>query len=136
MSQEIILRQKEIGPGEGASTLAVVLVNRGRSDITGITGYLSLPSGFRPIPGKDNGTFQIVASYYSTVKSGQTFILYFDIYVSTEAKVGAYSGLLSVKYSKILQVGEIISTMKAPFRLTEKSFWMHFLPITNWFPVI
>lgn len=112
--------RKEIGPGEGASTLAVVLVNRGRSDITGITGYLSLPSGFRPIPGKDNGTFQSVASYYSTVKAGQTFILYFDIYVSTEAKVGAYSGLLSVKYSKILQVGEIISTMKAPFRLPGK----------------
>jgi hypothetical protein len=112
--------KKEVGPGEGASTLAVVLVNNGRSDITGITGYLSLPSGFKPIPGKDNGTLQSVTSFYSTAKAGQTFILYFDIYVSSEAKVGAYSGLLSVKYSKILQVGEIISTMKAPFRLPGK----------------
>ena len=114
------LTRKEVGPGEGASTLAVVLVNTGRSDITGITGYLSLPSGFKPIPGKDNGTSQSVASLYSTAKAGQTFILYFDIYVSSGAKVGAYSGLLSVKYSKILQVGEVITTMKAPFRLPGK----------------
>ena len=112
--------KKEIGPGEGASTLAVVLVNRGRSDITGITGYLSLPSGFEPIAGKDNGTSQSVASFYSTVKAGQTFILYFDVYVLNQAKVGAYSAILGIKYSKILQVGEISSTTTVPFRLPGK----------------
>src|SRR5207237_698178 len=37
----------EVGPGDGASTLAVVLINRGPSDIAGITGHLSLPQGFK-----------------------------------------------------------------------------------------
>jgi hypothetical protein len=36
----------DVGPGDGASTLAVVLINRGLSDIAGITGYLSLPADF------------------------------------------------------------------------------------------
>ncbi|HZA69492.1 MAG TPA: hypothetical protein VE548_07305, partial [Nitrososphaeraceae archaeon] len=45
--------KKEVGPGEGASTLAVVLVNKGRSEITALTGYLTLPtSGFRAIEGE------------------------------------------------------------------------------------
>lgn len=29
----------EVGPGEGPSTLAVILVNTGRSEISGINGY-------------------------------------------------------------------------------------------------
>ena len=41
----------EVGPGEGPSTLAVVLVNTGRSEITGITGDLTLPEGFKAIRG-------------------------------------------------------------------------------------
>src|SRR5207249_8643679 len=36
-----------VGPGDGASTLAVVLVNRGPSDIVGITGRLALPADFK-----------------------------------------------------------------------------------------
>ena len=36
----------DVGPGDGASTLAVVLINRGPSDIVEITGHLSLPAGF------------------------------------------------------------------------------------------
>jgi hypothetical protein len=46
--------KKEIGPGEGTSTLAIVFVNRGRTDITGVTGYLTLPPGFRAIEGENN----------------------------------------------------------------------------------
>src|ERR687896_922823 len=45
--------KEEVGPGEGASTLAVVLVNKGRSEITALTGFLTLPtSGFRSIEGE------------------------------------------------------------------------------------
>ena len=65
--------KKEVGPGDGTSTLAVVLVNKGRSDITGITGYLNLPpDNFLSIPGKNNGTLQSVASANSIVKAGDT----------------------------------------------------------------
>ena len=41
--------KKEVAPGEGAATLAIVLVNKARSDITAVKGYLSLPSGFKTI---------------------------------------------------------------------------------------
>jgi hypothetical protein len=113
--------KKEVGPGDGASTLAVVLVNRGRSDITGVTGFLTLPSiGFKPIPGKNNGTSQSVASAYSIVKAGDTFVLYFDMNVLKQAKVGAYSTSLSLKYTKINQIGQLMTTNTLPFRLTGK----------------
>jgi hypothetical protein len=113
--------KKEVGPGDGASTLAVVLVNRGRSDITGVTGYLTLPSiGFKPIPGKNNGTSQSVASAYSIVKAGGTFVLYFDMNVLKQAKVGGYSTSLSLKYTKINQIGQLTTTNTLPFRLTGK----------------
>jgi len=113
--------KKEVGPGDGASTLAVVLVNRGRSDITGVTGYLTLPSiGFKPIPGKNNGTSQSVASAYSIVKAGGTFVLYFDMNVLKQAKVDAYSTSLSLKYTKINQIGQLMTTTTLPFRLTGK----------------
>jgi hypothetical protein len=110
--------KKEVGPGDGISTLAIVLVNRGRSDITGVTGYLDLPAGFKPIAGKNNGTSQSVASFYSVVKAGNTFVLYFDMSVLDQAKVGGYSTLLNLKYSKINQMGQLITSISIPFRLT------------------
>ncbi|HYY50708.1 MAG TPA: hypothetical protein VE643_07535 [Nitrososphaeraceae archaeon] len=110
--------KKEVGPGDGISTLAIVLVNRGRSDITGVTGYLDLPTGFKPIAGKNNGTSQSVASFYSVVKAGNTFVLYFDMNVLDQAKVGGYSTSLNLKYSKINQMGQLITSINIPFRLT------------------
>jgi hypothetical protein len=110
----------EVGPGDNLATLAVVLVNRGRSDITGVSGYLDLPTDFRPIAGKNNGTSQSVAGYYSVVKAGSTFVLYFDMSVLKQAKVGGYSTSLNIKYTKILEVGELMTRITVPFRLTGK----------------
>ena len=110
----------EVGPGDGVATLAIVLVNRGRSDLTGVTGYLNLPAGFKPLPGKNNGTSQSVAGFYSVVKAGNTFILYFDMNVLKQAKVGGYSTPLTLQYSKILQMGQLTTTITIPFRLTGK----------------
>ncbi|MBV9177130.1 MAG: hypothetical protein JO297_08835 [Nitrososphaeraceae archaeon] len=108
----------EVGPGDGVATLAVVLVNRGRSDLTGVTGYLNLPAGFKPLPGKNNGTSQSVAGFYSVVKAGNTFILYFDMNVLKQAKVGGYSTPLTLQFSKINQMGQLTTTITIPFRLT------------------
>jgi hypothetical protein len=108
----------EVGPGDGVATLAIVLVNRGRSDLTGVTGYLNLPAGFKPLPGKNNGTSQSIAGFYSVVKAGNTFILYFDMNVLKQAKVGGYSTPLTLQYSKILQMGQLTTTITIPFRLT------------------
>jgi hypothetical protein len=114
--------KKEAGPGDGTSTLAVVLVNSGRSDITGVTGYLNMPSsgGFTSIAGKNNGTSQSVASAYSIVKAGDTFALYFDMNILKQAKVGGYSTTLTLKYTKINQIGQLATTITVPFRLTGK----------------
>lgn len=43
------LEEKEVGPGEGIATLAVVLVNKAQSDISAIKGTLSLPDGFEAV---------------------------------------------------------------------------------------
>jgi len=115
--------KKEVGPEEGASTLAIVLVNKGRSEITALTGYLTLPSpGFRSIEGENlvNSSNISVASHDSTVKPGETFTLHFTIDVLNDAKVGAYSGLLKLVYSKVLEVGQISSSIAVPFRITGK----------------
>ena len=115
--------KEEVGPGEGASTLAVVLVNKGRSEITALTGYLTLPtSGFRAIEGESlvNSTGISVASHDSIVKPGETFTLHFTIEILDDAKVGAYTGSLKLVYSKVLEVGQISSSTQIPFRVTGK----------------
>ena len=45
---EPVIRQ-EVGPGEGNSILAVVLINRGFVDVTSIRGSLQLPKGFHAV---------------------------------------------------------------------------------------
>jgi hypothetical protein len=115
--------RKEVGPGEGASRLAVVLVNKGRSEITALTGYLALPtSGFRAIQGENlvNSSDISVASHDSIVRPGETFTLYFTIDVLDDAKVGAYSALLNLVYSKVLEVGQVSTSITVPFRITGK----------------
>jgi hypothetical protein len=114
--------KKEIGPGEGTSTLAIVFVNRGRTDITGVTGYLTLPPGFRAIEGENNVTSPnvAVASYDSIIKAGDTFTMYFTMEVLPQARVGPYTGELTLSYSKILEIGQISAKMMIPFRLTGK----------------
>src|SRR5215210_4252776 len=88
------LAKEEVGPAEGASTLAVVLVNKGRSDITGLTGYLNLPAEFKSIKGENLVTLPnvSVASHNSIVRPGESFALNFIVDVLENARVGAYSG--------------------------------------------
>src|SRR5918999_391529 len=115
--------KKEVGPGEGASTLAVVLVNKGRSEITALTGYLTMPSsGFRAIEGENfvNSSNIAVASHDAIVKPGEAITLHFTIQVLDDVKVGAYSGNLKLVYSKVLETGQISSSIAVPFRITGK----------------
>src|ERR671921_113077 len=108
--------KKEVGPGEGAATLAVVLVNKARSDITAVKGYLGLPDGFKaigvipPDVGKNISDLSeyTVDSYDSIIKSGETFTLYFEMSVLKNAKVGPYIASLDLVYSKVLETGQII----------------------------
>ena len=100
-----------------------MLVNKGRSEITALTGYLTLPaSGFRAIEDENlaNSSGISVASHDSIVKPGETFTLYFTIDVQNNAKVGAYSGLLNLVYPKVLELGQVSSSITVPFRITGK----------------
>jgi hypothetical protein len=104
--------KKEIGPGEGPSTLAVVMVNRSPSDIIDVTGVLNLPSGFVPAGTSGDPSAQNIfkatlragannpalASYDNTVTGGSTFTLYFDTNVLPQAKVGLHPTPLVINY--------------------------------------
>lgn len=112
--------RKEVGPGDGASTLAVVLVNRGFSDITSIKGTLSLPQGFAPAGMSATGN-RAVATFDNIVEGSDTFTLLFDVNVLDSAKVGTYSASLDVEYSNILEIGSFRhASITVPFRLTGK----------------
>ena len=104
--------KKEIGPGEGPSTLAVVMVNRSPIDIIDVTGVLNLPSGFTPTGTSGDPSAQNIfkatlregannpalASYDNTVTAGSTFTLFFDVNVTNKTKVGLYPTPLVVNY--------------------------------------
>ncbi|MDQ6865491.1 MAG: hypothetical protein M3044_16905, partial [Thermoproteota archaeon] len=85
--------KQEVGPGEGSSILAVVLINEGFSAITGITSSLQLPPGFAPlitpksssIPGSDSQT--ALSSYDGVVEPGRAFTLYFGVKILGNAQV-------------------------------------------------
>ncbi len=107
----------EVGPGDGASVLAVTLVNRGFSDITNIRGFLSLPSGFNAAGSSGDA----VATHNEIVPPGGTFTLYFQVDVTQNAQVKKYDGQLRAEYSRTLESGlPRVNTIGVPFELTGK----------------
>jgi hypothetical protein len=140
--------KKEIGPGEGPSTLAVILVNRSPDDIIDATGVLNLPSGFIPTgtsgdPSAKN-IFQAqlrngannpaLASYDNTVISGSTFTLYFDINVSDKATIGLKPIPLVVSYYRVSDFTLCSSSLlTVPFVLPGKVV-LDAIPITTSIP--
>lgn len=96
--------QKEVGPGDGASTLAVVMVNRGFSAITGVTASLALPQGFSA-NGRASSASTAIATIDSVVDAGDTFTLYFDLGVSNNTHVGTYNADLDVTYQRLFETG-------------------------------
>ncbi len=109
--------EEDVGPGNGASTLAVVLINRGPSDIAGITGFLSLPVDFKAT-GKASGG-PAVATFNQIAKVGNPFVLFFDVDVLDTAAVGEYSANLRVEYSRVFETGTPrTAEISVPFRIT------------------
>ena len=112
------LDKVEVAPGDGVSILEVVLVNRGLSEITSVTGTLDLPSGFNAATTSSN---QAVAKQNNIVEPGQPFTLFFEINVSRDAKAGEYATQLHVQYSRVLEVGQYRNVdITVPFLLTGK----------------
>ncbi len=112
------LEKIEVAPGDGASVLAVTLVNRGFSDITGVTGRLTLPASMKAA---GTGSGQALATHNSIVQAGGTFTLFFQVDVSKSASVTEYTTPLRVEYSRTLESGSPrISDTSAVFKVTGK----------------
>jgi hypothetical protein len=112
------LEKTEVGPGEGASVLAVTLVNRGLSDITAVTGRLDLPNSFGGL-GADSEA--AIATSNEIIPAGDTFVLFFQVNVESTAKVREYQAHLTVSYSRIVETGSLrTAEIDVPFRLTGK----------------
>lgn len=109
-----------VSPDDGTSTLAVVLINRGLSDISGITGRLTLPDGFQAT-GKPAGA-PAIATFNQLARIGNPFVLFFDVDVLDTASVGEYTARLSVDYSRFFESGIPRNTqMDVTFRVTGKA---------------
>ena len=126
--------EKEVGPDEGISTLAIELVNTARSDITAVKGFLTLPSGFqsgiKSFTNKDTNDSSkeniylnnniSTASHNSIVQEGDFFTLFFDVNILNEIKIGQYNSTLKVIYSKVLEKGKITSSIPIQFDIPGK----------------
>jgi len=120
--------KQEVGPGEGPSILAVVLINEGFSSITGITSSLQLPPGFQPlitpqkssIPGSDSQT--ALSSYDGVVEPGRAFTLYFGVKVLGNAQVDRqYNPELKLGYVKVTELRQKhfrSATITVPFTIS------------------
>jgi hypothetical protein len=120
--------KQEVGPGEGPSILAVVLINEGFSAITGITSSLQLPPGFEPlitpqrssIPGSNSQT--ALSSYDGVVEPGGAFTLYFGVKVLGNAQVDKqYNPQLKLGYVKVTELRQKhfrSETITVPFTIS------------------
>jgi hypothetical protein len=126
--------EKEVGPDEGISTLAIELVNTARSDITAVKGFLTLPSGFqygiKNITNQDTNDSSkeninlnnniSTASHNSIVKAGNLFTLFFDVKIRNDTYIGQYNSTLKIIYSKVLEKGKITSVIPIQFEIPGK----------------
>ena len=133
-------QQQEVAPGDGQSILAVELSNTEFSNINGIIGYLTLPSGFSSASGgigtinpvsenssQNQGQQQqqhvAIGTYNALVQAGQTYTLYFKVNVGKTATLGNHLSSLRVYYFKVpeLEPGQYRSQAFAvPFILPGK----------------
>src|SRR5215213_5674498 len=125
--------EREVGPGEGPSFLAVVLSNTAFSDITGIIGYLELPEGFAATTTTASATNDTsvnttssqtsIASLSNVVRAGQTYTLYFKVNVLETAQKGFHEALLRINYFKVPEPEPgtyRVQTITVPFELPGK----------------
>jgi hypothetical protein len=117
--------KQEVGPGEGDSMLAIVLINRGFSDVTSIRASLDFPTGFSSnVTPKNIDNDTSIASYDGLVEAGQTFTLYFPVNISKDTQVGKeYTASLNIDYFNIAEKDEENMrdrTIKVPFMISGK----------------
>ena len=117
--------KQEVGPGEGDSILAIVLINRGFSDVTSIRASLDFPPGFTAnVSPKNIDNDTALATYNGQVNAGQPFTLYFPVTISKDTLVGKeYTASLKIRYFNVAEQDEEDTrdrTIKIPLKLSGK----------------
>jgi hypothetical protein len=93
----------EVEPGDGTAILVVVMANSGAFELTGLKGWLSLPTGFQAV-GRPAGE-PAFDSYDLGIAAGAVFVFEFQVIVTENARVGMYKANLHVEYFKARDLG-------------------------------
>src|SRR4026209_1223863 len=117
--------RQEVGPGEGDSMLAIVLINRGFSKVTSIRASLDFPPGFSAnVSPKNVDNDTALATFNGQVNAGQTFTLYFPVTISKDTLVvKEYTASLKIRYFNVAEQDEEDTrdrTIKIPLKLSGK----------------
>ena len=123
--------KQDANPGEGTATLAIVLVNKANSELTGVQGQLELPSGVvsnsLKLISNNKTAFNSslsYSSYNSKVSPGEFFTLFFDVIITDDIDIGFHNSKLHLSYSKVLERGKLQTVLDVPFKIPGKSCWM------------
>jgi hypothetical protein len=108
----------EVEPGDKNVPLTIVFTNAGSQDISGIQGFLSLPTGFS---GATSSNGLIEADNTQTATTGQSFALTFYVNIDKSINIHNYSGTVKVTYSRVREVGERSVFLDVNFKITGKS---------------
>jgi len=110
----------EVQPGDKNVPLTIEFAAVGSEDITGIKGFLSLPTGFSSAIANAN-TDLIEADSSGVASSGQSFFLTFFVNVDKNINIHSYSGTVKVTYSKLRENGIHTNFFDFDFKVTGKS---------------
>jgi len=108
----------EVEPGDKNVPLTIVLSDVGTEDISGISGLLSLPTGFSGALA-NNGLIE--ADNTQTATAGQSFTLTFFVNVDNTVNVHDYSGTVKITYSRVRENGDRTVFLDFNFKVTGKS---------------
>ncbi|MGI0007970.1 MAG: COG1361 S-layer family protein [Nitrosotalea sp.] len=108
----------EVEPGDKNVPLTIVLSDVGTEYISGISGLLSLPTGFS---GALAANGLIEADNTQTATAGQSFTLTFFVNVDNTVNVHDYSGTVKVTYSRVRENGDRTVFLDFNFKVTGKS---------------
>jgi len=98
-----IPNKMEVEPGDGTAILVAVMANSGAFGLTGLRGWLSLPTGFQAA-GRPLGE-PAFDTYDLGILPGAVFLFEFPVEVSENTRVGMYKATLHVEYFKARDLG-------------------------------
>ena len=116
---DVIPKKMEVAPGDGTTILVAVMANSGAFELTGLKGWLSLPTGFqaagRPASEPAFDTYDI------GIPPGAVFVFEFPVEVKENTRVGMYKAVLHIEYFKARDIGLNFRDFEVEFLLPGKS---------------